>query len=459
MTVTSAPLLYTPSRVFSLYNSPRLADAVMALERISLIADATNELSKSVNTSISQTAPVSRWVRYREGYSPAIVEFLLRRFPMKSSDGYIFDPMCGSGSTQVAAQRLGYYSAGTDVNPYAVLVSNVKTRPLRRTQRKVLEEAMRGSAFRGSSHRGKLADSDAYLARYFTDENLRQLIHLRRWIADAFENEPVIRDFARVGLLSIVEACSNRRKDGNGLATRPSKISDPSSALIAQLSLMLEDLANLGDEQPPSATYLISALDIDSTVSLVDRAFKRELGAVIFSPPYANSFDYFESYKLELLFGDFYDRDQLQAARSNLIRNYRQSGLNTAKSDNELVESLIDEILARIPLKERRSGVVDGRSRLLPNLLRGYFQDMGRFLQRAARVMPSGSMMHLVVDQSAYLGVPIPTDLLLADLAEKEGLELESILICRPAKTSAQQVLIQPMLKETLRESVISLRK
>ena len=367
--------------------------------------------------------------------------------------------MCGSGSTQVAAQRLGFFSAGTDVNPYAVLVSNVKTRPLRGAQRKLLQEGIRTLANHGSSNRGKLADSDSYLARYFPDENIRHLVTLRRWIGHAFENEPAIRDFARVGLLSIVEACSNRRKDGNGLATRPSKISDPRGAFIAQLSVMLEDLANLDDERPPSATYLISALEIDSVVSLVDRAFKRELGAVIFSPPYANSFDYFESYKLELLFGDFYDRDQLQTARSNLIRNYRQSGSNATKSDNELVELLIDEILGRIPLKEHRTGVVDGRSRLLPNLLRGYFQDMGTFLQRAARVMPSGSMMHLVVDQSAYLGVPIPTDLLLADLAEREGLTLESVLICRPAKTSAQQVLIQPMLKETLRETVISLRK
>ena len=120
---------------------------------------------------------------------------------------------------------------------------------------------------------------------------------------------------------------------------------------------------------------------------------------------------------------------------------------------------LIDEILDRIPEKEKRTGVRDGRSRLLPNMLRGYFEDMERVIDSAAQAMPMGTMMHIVVDQSAYLGVPVPTDLLLADIGRRCALSLERILVCRPARTSPQQEALQPLLKEMLRESVVIFAK
>ena len=43
--------------------------------------------------------------------------------------GVVFDPFCGSGTTLIEAQSLGYSSVGIDLNPIATLISKVATTP------------------------------------------------------------------------------------------------------------------------------------------------------------------------------------------------------------------------------------------------------------------------------------------------------------------------------------------
>ena len=79
------------------------------------------DLKDAVNFDESGTMPVHRWFRYREGFSPTILEKV---------DGYqrIFDPFCGCGTTLIEAKKIGVNAIGTEVNPLAVFVAKVKTR-------------------------------------------------------------------------------------------------------------------------------------------------------------------------------------------------------------------------------------------------------------------------------------------------------------------------------------------
>ena len=45
------------------------------------------------------------------------------------SNGVVFDPFCGSGTTLLEAQAAGYAAIGVDLNPIATLIARVKTRP------------------------------------------------------------------------------------------------------------------------------------------------------------------------------------------------------------------------------------------------------------------------------------------------------------------------------------------
>lgn len=54
-------------------------------------------------------------------------------------------------------------------------------------------------------------------------------------------------------------------------------------------------------------------------------------------------------------------------------------------------------------------------------MIRGYFSDMREVLRQCALCLNPGGKTYIVVDQSAYLGKIVPTDLLLAYLGEQEG--------------------------------------
>lgn len=438
-------------------HDPTLVDRTVALETAAPFVDESEHLSRLVNTSVSAGTPISGWARYREAYSPELVRLMLNTFPPNPAKSIVLDPMCGSGSSQIAAQGLGYTSVGMDVSPYATLLSRTKTSKL--------EPALLDAIDRWSHELGRASadltefdDVDEFLKPYFPTENFLALHWIRRKIDGDFRAVIEVREFLLVALLAIVEACSNRRKDGNGLASRPSRITDPLELFQAQVARMTSE-SRSSRVVIPSFTRTDSAVRLDSVAAEIMEATELEVGSIIFSPPYPNSFDYFESYKLELLFGRLFDLSTIRARRADLVRSYRQSGSSKPIEGMETLEMYVTEIMDRVPAKELRLGTVDGRSRLLPNMIRGYFDDMRAVIHAGVRTLSPGARMHIVVDQSAYLGVPLPTDLLLAEIGIHAGLEFERLTLCRRARTSAQQLRVNPALGGLLRETVITLRK
>ncbi len=456
--MTSSPIL-NKHNAEKIFQNSALESIFLKLEDPMKIVDATEHLATLVNIGKSKSESFSRWVRYREGYSPAIVHKILEMFPIDTETQFVLDPMCGSGSSQVASQQLGIPSAGTDVSPYAILVSRVKTTPLSSEDIRIIKEFLRDLFHRKSKKPVVFSPTEEHLSQYFPDDNFKEIVSIKRVIGDLSGQQSEVKDFLNVALLSIVEDCSNRKKDGNGLATRPSSITSVLTLFSSKVEEMLIDTADAKWLKVPSVSINRTALEIDTSIKEITELFEKTLGAVIFSPPYANSFDYYESYKLELLFGDFFTLQSIGEERKKLIRSYRQMGKSSISAGLPTVELLIEEIMNRLPEKELATGVKDGRSRLLPNMLRGYFEDMQEFLRRAGSVMPTGSYMAIVVDQSAYLGVLVPTDLILAELAQSEGFTLEKLVICRRAKTSGQQMNMQPILGDVLRETAVILRR
>lgn len=95
----------------------------------------------------------------------------------------------------------------------------------------------------------------------------------------------------------------------------------------------------------------------------------------------------------------------------------------------------------------------------MPNMIRGYFIDMQRVLEQIYKALSKDKHCYIVVDQSAYVGVIVPTDVVLALIAERIGFTVKKISVCRRASTSGQQLKQYPYLKNTLRESIVCLKK
>ncbi len=421
------------------------------------VVDEESFFKNLVNPSLNKSKPYYGWARYREAYSGELVKELIRRSSLDPKKHFIYDPMSGSGSTLLAATELLFDSIGNDINPYAVDISNAKLYRYKESSLKIVEKFVENKDIPNLKGRSARERSMANCCQFFENKHAKLLQKIINQIS-LVQDSPAQMLLSAVWL-TVLEDCSNRKKDGNGLATRPTKVVNIWSHFQIATRNVLKDLRSL--PLPKGTTSLIikdSAFDASKIVENFSKKVEKKLGAIIFSPPYANSFDYFESYKLELLCG-YYTPAELIEARKAAIRSFRKGYGYNLISKNKNVENLCKDIKSRIPLKEKRTGVVDNRSRLVSNLLVGYFEDMGKTLHQFSNSMPKGSYCYIVVDQSAYLGVIVPSDLLLAELGEEHGLKVEKLIRCRTAKTSAQQLKEYPYLRTMLRESIVVLRK
>lgn len=421
------------------------------------ITDEENLFRNLVNPSLSKNQPYYGWARYREAYSGELVKELIKRSNLSNKKHFIYDPMVGSGATLLASTELEFDSLGNDVNPYAVDISNAKLHKYKREDLKIVRDFVENSKIpnaKGVAHFQRMMEN---CSRYFNANHKATLQKISDQIA--LIKRTGARKLLDAVWLMILEDCSNRKKDGNGLATRETTVTDVWEHFRTATIKTIQDIeAEPLPENVTTKAVMDSAFNAQKIIDQFSKRTEKRLGAIIFSPPYANSFDYFESYKLELLCG-YYTQTEFIEARKSAIRNYRKGYGYDLVSNNKYVNQLCEAIRERIPAKEARTGVTDNRSRLVPNLLVGYFEDMEKTLKAFSDSMPKGSYCYIVVDQSAYLGVVIPTDLILADIADKHGLNVERVIKCRTAKTSAQQLKEYPYLRSVLRESIVVLQK
>lgn len=436
------------------YEGERCHDAIQEVEERYTYRDEMDYFSHLVNFSTAKSEPFQRWVRYREGYSTALVNELIQRSGIHAGSHFVADPMVGSGSTVISAKKSGFDAFGVDVNPYCKVIADAKLLAPTDEDITVVKRFLAELPQGYSEYGGPVPP----LADYFPPENLISLMGLKDRILSV-ENQN-----ARQMLLScwyfILEQCSNRKKDGNGLATRPAPVHDVISFFRETMGEILTDYVQHPlPSNTHSRVFTGSACEFSAFSDAFSKQTQKRLGAIIFSPPYANAFDYYESYKIELLFGQLYLPDDYQLHKKEQIRNYRISYGRELHCEHPLVERLCEEINFSIPKKERKTGKRDARTRLMPNMLRGYFTDMGVVFEQLYASLDDGGHCYIVVDQSAYVGVIVPTDVLLAEIAERKGFTVNHIIICRAAATSGQQRSAYPYLGSTLRESIVCLQK
>lgn len=410
-------------------------------------------LGAAVNFHVSSMVPVHRWFRYREGFSPAI-------FGKLNGGQRIFDPFCGCGTTLIEAKRRGINAVGTDVNPLAVFVAEVKTRDYdTKDAREFASWAIRASEYQNLWP----APSMDLLPKLFQSEALNELLKLRMGLEEC-ENRK-IRDLLFLSWLNILESCSNAFKEGNGLKYRNKKrqqgqydtVRDevwipryfgPSirdfvqQRWLGQCLSVSDDLDKLW-QYGTSDIKILERSCLDSTL----RSEVQTCDASVFSPPYANRFDYFEAFKIELWMGNFVSTpEQMRALRKRSMRNNLtvQTGEVREREDLEGFLDLMDENASSVQMGMRET-------------LRGYFDDVALLASNLRAVLKPGGRVLCVIGNSAYAGVLIPTDLLCGVIFREAGFTVESIEVARHLHVSSQQrSKMVARLEPYMRESVIT---
>ncbi len=434
-----------------IYSSEALQEFILSLETQYNIENAQEKYHNLVNFSANAAVPFHQWFIYREGFAGELIASLIAMSGVQKEE-VVIDPFCGSGTTNVVASMNGYKTLGLDVNPMSAFISNAK---IKYYEKRIIDQVRFHVSFLRSHKTVSKKPYYSDVERYFSAANYHDLLVIKSYI-DSLPNSKA-RDLMFVAYLSIIIDCSDRKRDGNGLKVRPSKVTDVYDCYEKKIGTILNDITVIKPCSAGKSTCVYeSANNLCTVFQSIFKGF--QAGAIIFSPPYPNSFDYFESYKLELVMGDFAKGLKgLNEFRQKAVRSF--VGAESQSECDDYVDLIAKEIESAIPVKEQRTGKKDARTRKVPNMIRGYFSDMHETIRQCSGCLSAGKKVFIVVDQSAYVGKIVPTDLLLAYYGEQEGFTVGRIIKCRNARTSTQQLNEFPFLKASLRESIVELIK
>jgi hypothetical protein len=75
----------------------------------------------------------------------------------------------------------------------------------------------------------------------------------------------------------------------------------------------------------------------------------------------------------------------------------------------------------------------------IPRMVRGYFYEMACVIAECARVLRPGAPLLMVNDNVRYAGASVSVDMILSDIAEALGFNVESILVLPNGKGNSSQ--------------------
>lgn len=416
------------------------------------------DLASFVNWRGNATSPIHRWLRYREAYSPNLITKL-------SLGDKILDPFCGCGSILIGAAQEGFSSSGIDINPLAIFAAKVKLSPLSKPQLKAIQTFL-------DSLESSLPNATPWpvpalviATKVFEPDILQTLLRIRGLYEDAFSSDRNCRDFVHLAWVAILETVGSYFKEGNGIKYRNRKRLKTGYVLRPEGQWQEERFG------PDQQQFVLDVFTSHVGMMLQDAKFWKKgrwrdqvavegnvlqmdellngskFNSIVFSPPYANRFDYFESMKVELWFGGFVDSYEANnQLRKVSLRSHLGADLNRPHETVEPLEQLIG--LMDRDASSWRMGV--------PDLLRGYFADMRITLSHCRKLLTSGQC-HIVVGNSAFAGVIIPTDVLLAKIGLECGFSKAEILVTRHLTVAPQQRNQLSSLEDHMRESVVVL--
>jgi hypothetical protein len=95
----------------------------------------------------------------------------------------------------------------------------------------------------------------------------------------------------------------------------------------------------------------------------------------------------------------------------------------------------------------------------IPDMIRGYFDDMFELLKNLKQVLVKGAKCYIVVANSGYKGILVPTDLLIADIAKTLDYDVINIFCARKIRSSSQQMrCLNGNYDKLMRESIIEIQ-
>lgn len=337
-------------------------------------------------------------------------EIALNAIPERSGEGplTVIDPMCGSGTVLAAAISRGQNAVGVDIDPLAVMMSQVATSPVDAENLLRVAEAICTLA-RGQDGMPPWSDSETekFVDFWFGPSQKRDLIAL----TSAIESWPdhTVRTALKVALSRIIITKTPQASLAADTShSRPHRvISESKYDVIHGFVLSVRSLKRMLESRVVEGTATVGRGDS----RLLNGVESDSIDMAVTSPPYLNALDYMRGHKLALVwFG--HSISDLRTLRGASIGAERRPDTEPPAHVTELVDFIKNDVPdpALLPL----------------GTVQRFAGDMVGFATALHRVLKVNGTAVLVVGNSTLRGNYIRNDVITKKALEHAGFELLS---------------------------------
>jgi hypothetical protein len=243
-------------------------------------------------------------------------------------------------------------------------------------------------------------------------------------------NDP-IQGFMLVGLISILPQFSRAISDGGWFrwVDKPEQTDHILPTFQTRIDQMLDEVEQTRPAKS-SNSLLTQTKAVQHDARYIHTLY-RGFDGLITSPPYPNRHDYTRVFQIELLSLGYSEDDIFQIRHNSLRSHVEAHPPKKMNLEGYYIPKALQACLDKMPSD------VDPR---IPQMLRGYFEDMYLVLQSARRSMSPEGKLAFVVGNVRHAGVLIPVDEILAALGEMVGLHWTGTWVIRLRGNSAQQM-------------------
>lgn len=428
-------------------------------ETLYKITDYTAKYEPIMKFNKNKNEFIHKWYPFVEGYSKEFITSILEE--LDYAPQCCLEPFMGSGTTPVELQLQEIKCISFEVSPFMYLLARVKMRidytysgflkyfhevkTLLNNTPQDIESIIEKPKLNTITENGKLKKW------LFHKEELKAILDVKHAIKKIPDRK--YRDLFSIALSSILLEISNVYRNGKCLSYKENW--ETNKRTRNEIHKLFTDKLTTVFKRD------IGEIDINNNVldfkfSNYENAIygdvRKELtkisddtiDLVITSPPYLNSRDYTDIYMVELWVLDLIKSyPTLMELRKRTIRSHVQVKHGT-------IEKLEIPLLTNA-LKELEEFKEDYWNSELPNMILGYFRDMDTLFGILNKKMIPKKKIFFNVANSAYYGVEIRVDEIVAEIAHKHGFKILEIRKARELRVSSQQ---KNKIK-SLRESVI----
>jgi DNA modification methylase len=383
------------------------------------------------NFMLSKNMPRHRWYYFKEGFSPLLVETAIKKSEINEDD-LVIDIFSGCGTVPLVSSLSNVNSIGYEINPFMIFVAKAKLSDVKsNTFNFYLDKIVAGIK------KGKKTALENYSTFSENGENEKWLFNKKvlRGFEGGWETTKEIpyevAKLYRLALVSSTMMNSNAVKDGKCLRYKKNW----KELLYSQDSLLndfIENCTIIADDLKNTRILKVATILKGDVREKLGGSKIKKFKLCITSPPYLNSFDYSDIYRPELFLCKYItNNNNLGKLRLGTLRSHMQINWELPKKSEfgMLYEKSTNELSKKKELLWNKK---------IPTMIQAYFEDIETLLIKLKRNAEKDAQLWIIVSTSAYAGVEIPVDLIIADIGTKKGWELVEIKNIRNMRNSTQ---------------------